>query len=194
MRARHEFRPIAGHAIVGLLALLVSGAAGAGEWVSDAADSRLEFVASYTGSDLPGSFSRFVVDMTFDPQQPEAGRLVVTVDITSADMGGDDMNQAVTGAAWLDVAEFASATFTSDAISMPESGAYLAAGTLELKGVRRAVSVPFTWREEGEHASMRGELSLQRLDFGIGTGTWAATDEVAADVRVGFDIVLRRAD
>lgn len=180
--------------LVCLVALLVSGVAAAGEWTSDAANSRLEFVASYMGSELPGSFASFVVAMKFDPRQPETGRLDVTVDITSADMGDDDMNRAVTGAAWFDVTEFAGATFASDEISMLESGHYVAAGTLELKGARRALSVPFTWRDDGECGSMRGELSLQRLDFGIGTGTWASTDEVAADVRVRFDVTLRRDD
>jgi len=180
--------------LVLVTSLVAAVAAGAGDWTLDPGESRLEFVASYTGSDLPGSFERFAIDMDFDPLQPEAGRLVVTVDVASADMGDEDMNEAVTGVAWLDVAGFATATFTSDDVSMLESGEYTASGELELRGLRCPVTVPFTWRDDGERGSMRGEVSLQRLDFGVGTGTWAATDEVAADVRVRFDVALDKGD
>lgn len=175
-----------------LVLLLMPFATHAGEWVTDSENSRLEFVASYTGVEMPGSFDRFAVVLRFDPRMPGDGSLVVTVDVASVDMGGDDMNQAVTGDAWFDVGAFASASFSSEDISMVGEGRYAAAGTLELKGVRKAVTVPFVWKDEAGRASMQGELILQRLDFNIGTGTWSATDEVAGDVRVRFDVSFDR--
>ncbi len=156
----------------------------------DTESSRLEFVASYTGSDMPGTFRQFDVALRFDPADPAAGRLSVSVDVTSADMGDADMNEAVTGEIWFDVARFATARFDSTEIARRESGGFEAAGTLELKGVSRPVSVPFTWQQDGARGSMRGELVLQRLDFGIGSGSWTATDEVAGEVRVRFDVAF----
>ncbi len=94
------------------------------------------------------------------------------------------------GEIWFDAARFATASFDSDAIVRGEAGDYEAAGTLALKGVTVPVTVPFTWLQDGARGSMRGELVLQRLDFGIGTGTWSATDEVAGEVRVRFDVAF----
>ena len=58
--------------------------------------------------------------------------------------------------------------------------------------VRRAVEVPFVWSEAAEVAAMRGELTVRRADFGIGTGEWSGSDVVGADVRVRFIVQLRR--
>lgn len=166
--------------------------ADAHEWLMLPADSRLEFVARYTGLEMPGRFARFDVAFAFDPLAPDDARLNVAVDVTSVDMGGADVNQAVTGVAWLNVGAFPGAKFRSENVTMLAPGEYAATGTLELKGVRRCVTVPFTWQEEGARGSMIGELTLQRLDFGVGTGTWQATDEVAADVRVRFEVNFER--
>jgi len=177
-----------------LLAIAASWStfAGAAEWVMAPGTGRLEFVASYTGSELPGTFGRFDVALDFAPDGRGSQRLEVAVDLGSADLGDADMNEAVASAAWFDVTRFATATFASGSIVMLAPGEYEAAGILDLKGVQCPVTVPFLWRDDGDQASMRGELTLNRLDFGIGAGTWAATDEVAADVRVRFEVKLRR--
>lgn len=172
-------------------ALLCLGAtATAAEWAMDPAQSRLEFIASYTGSDLPGAFREFDVELGFEPADPADARLVVTVNVASADMGDADMNEAVAGEIWLAAALFGTARFASEDIVRLETGEYAATGTLELKGVTVPVTVPFAWREDGDRSSMSGELVLQRLDFGIGTGTWTATDEVAGEVLVRFDVAF----
>lgn len=188
--ARYDIRLL----VAAGVALTLSATAPAADWRAVAGESTLGFVASYAGADLPGRFDRFAVDLNFDPRLPDGGRLVVTVDIASVDMGDGDMNDAVAGEAWFDMAGFATATFTSDDISSSGVGEYVAAGTLELKGVQRDVAVPFTWQDDAERGYMRGELTVQRLDFGIGTGTWTATDDVAADVRVSFAVALRTGD
>jgi len=181
-------------ALLILAGLLVVGTGRAADWTLDDAESRLEFVADYTGSELSGQFRRFGVELDFDADAPAAGRLAVSVDMLSADMGDDDMTGAVIGTAWLDVQAFSTATFTSDTFELHADGEFVASGTLDLKGIVKDVTVPFAWAADGDRATMRGTVVLQRLEFGVGTGTWTATDEVADDVRVVFDLVLHRSD
>jgi len=40
---------------------------------------------------------------------------------------------------------------------------------------------------------MEGELTVRRADFGIGTGEWARTDVIGAEVRLRFKVRLRKA-
>ena len=82
-------------ALLILAGLLVVGTGRAADWTLDDAESRLEFVADYTGSELSGQFRRFGVELDFDADAPAAGRLAVSVDMLSADMGDDDMTGAV---------------------------------------------------------------------------------------------------
>lgn len=179
-------------ALATIFATFLSLTAHAEQWKHDGADSRLEFIASYIGVDMPGEFARFDVELNFDPAAPGEGSLVVRVDIASVDMEDADVTEAAVGDVWLDAAGFSTAHFESENIRADGPDRFLADGTLELKGIAAPVAVPFTWRSDGARATMRGELVLQRLDFGVGAGTWSATDEVAGEVVVRFDVAFDR--
>jgi polyisoprenoid-binding protein YceI len=51
------------------------------------------------------------------------------------------------------------------------------------------VAVPFDWHQiSHKQVAMRGELSLDRSDFGIGQGEWATGEQIGLAVRVWFDV------
>lgn len=183
-----------------MAALCCAGFAQAGaaaDWRTDAAASRLEFVATFERAPVPGVFREFDARIRFDPADLAGSRIEVGIAVTSADMGNSDVNQAIRGPEWFDFARFPRASFRAAELRAAPAGAggpsYIARGTLELKGVQRVVEVPFTWQEGGEAATMDGELTLQRGTFGIGQGEWARTDAIGADVRVKFRLHLRKA-
>ncbi len=174
------------------LALATAPSAGAADWSMDAASSRLAFVATFEGNAAPGEFRQFDVRVRFDADKPGNGRLDVTIVVKSADMNSMEVNDAIGGAEWFDFARFPQATFHASDIHRVEAGRYLATGPLTLKGVQKTVEVPFTWTEEGTSARMTGELTLVRGDFGIGTGQWASTRVIGAEVKISFDVRLHR--
>ena len=71
-------------------------------------------------------------------------------------------------------------------------GRYLARGVLSLKGVKKELEVPFTWQEAGNAATMEGDLNVERLPFGIGTGEWGNGNTIGLGVRVKFNVRLRK--
>ena len=94
--------------------------------------------------------------LRFDAEQPAAGSLEVTIDVTSADMKVADVNKAIAGAEWFDVARFPQARFQATDIRRVDAGRYLARGTLALKGVQQPVEVPFSWTRSADTARMEG--------------------------------------
>jgi polyisoprenoid-binding protein YceI len=183
------------------LAAAPSGATAAGvaKWTLDPSDpsQTLRFVAQYERTPAPGVFRRFAVSFAFDPARPAAsGRLLVTVDVTSADMDSADINEAIRAAEWFDVARFPRAEFEGHTVRRDgtASDRYLVRGRLRLKGVEREIEFPFRWREQdGGTAIMEGALVLDRRDFGIGSGEWARDETIAYAVRIEFKIKLRKA-
>ena len=169
--------------------LSLAANAGAAAWHSIDGSS-LTFETTFEGEALPGEFRSFEVRLEFDPQAPQQARLAVTVDLAAADMGDPDMNEVLFDTAWLDVRRFGVATFNSDRISETAPGEYLATGTLDLKGTQRSVSVPFSWQSAGNSAALRGQLSLRRSDFDVGSGEWANGDSIGLDVSLHFDVRL----
>ncbi len=170
--------------VIRIVTLLLLSAPVFAEWQSTD-DSTLEFEASFEGSPLPGEFPEFAV--RFDP---EAAELEVTINVSRADLGDDDMNAVLFDAAWFGT-EHESAVFTATSVESSDEG-YVAVGDLTLKGVTSPVTVPIRWSEVGDAASMSGEFKLDRTAFEVGTGEWSTGESIALEVVVRFDVSLAR--
>jgi polyisoprenoid-binding protein YceI len=170
----------------------VSRPALAADWSMDPAASRLEYIATFEKTPAPGVFKEFDTRLRFDPDKPGAGRLDVTIKVSSADMSSADVNKGIAGPDWFDFARFPRAEFHSTEIARAQANRYVARGTLALKGVQQPVEVPFTWSAAADGATMEGEFTVKRAAFGIGTGEWTATDVIGPDVKVKFRVRLRK--
>jgi len=174
----------AGIALLASAALFASPAMAA-QWAVDAATSTLSFEATQTGAAFTGQFKEFTAEIDFDPADPAAGSISATINPASFSSGASDRDGMIGGAEWFDVATFPEAKFVSTGITAgAEAGSYVAAGTLTIKGVDVPVELPFTLAIDGTHAVADGELTLDRLAFGVGTGDWEDDSVVSTAVKV----------
>ncbi len=193
------FTPVVILALLGLVGVLItSQKIYADQWQSQSANSHLYFAPSWEGLPINGAFKEFAVTLSRD-ENDQPTSLSVSVQISSADMGTADFNEAIQMAEWFNGSTFAEAVFTSNTIALAEStdpsAQFIALGTLQLKGVKRNIKVPFSWSESVDgNALMAGELTLGRDDFAIGTGEWAGGDQIGLAVKVWFDLVLESAN
>jgi polyisoprenoid-binding protein YceI len=178
--------------LVPVLLVAAFHSAQAADWKMDAAASRLEFATTFERTVAPGVFREFDTQMHFDADRPTEGRLDVTIAVKSADMNSGDVNKAIAGADWFDFMRFPQAEFHANDISKTGAGRYLARGVLKLKGVQQSIEVPFSWGETNDAARLEGEFIVKRGAFGIGTGEWAATSVIGADVKVKFNVRMRK--
>lgn len=179
--------------LVALLTAIAAASAHAADWTMVPAESRLEFIATFEKAAAPGVFRSFDTRMRFDPDRPEAGAIDVTIDVASADMNSADVNREIRKPEWFDVKGHPQAGFRATEVRRTGANRYLARGMLRLKGIARPVEVPFAWTGTADAATMDGELTVGRSDFGIGTGEWARTDVIGADVKLRFKLLLRKA-
>ena len=178
--------------LVTTLLVAASHWAQAADWKMDTAASRLEFATTFEKTIAPGVFREFDTQMHFDADKPTEGRLDVTIVVKSADMNSADVNKGIAGADWFDFARFPQAEFHATDISRTGAGHYLAHGVLKVKGMQQSVEVPFSWDETGDAARLEGEFIVKRGAFGIGTGEWAVTNVIGADVKVKFSVRMRK--
>ncbi|NIR59978.1 MAG: YceI family protein [Gammaproteobacteria bacterium] len=179
-------------ALATVLALLPVPASAA-DWTMISETSRLEYVARYEGEPAPGRFHRFDVRVAFDPRRPREGRLHVTVALASVDMQSADINETIVEPPWLDVAGHPRAEFTSETITRTGDGRFVARGTLRLNGVTHELDVPFQWRRHDARATLSGEVTVNRMDFGIGIGEWSSGRTIDLEVVVRYEVELERA-
>ena len=152
----------------------------------------LTFTATWSGSPIEGQFKRWTADILFSPEALDRSRLTVVIDMGSASTGDAQRDQSLPSGDFFDTAQHPKATFTATRFRKTGGGRFVADGTLDLRGVKKPLSLPFSLKIDGDTATARGVTTLDRTTFGVGQGEWASTDEIAAKVKVGFSLTARR--
>lgn len=172
-----------------LAATLMAGtSAQAAQWSVDAAKSRLGFIGSQGGSPFEGSFSRWSARIDFDPAKPATAQVEVEIDMASAKTGDAQKDQSLPGTDWFDAKGFPKAHFEAKGFTPKGGSAFEAPGTLTIRGIGKAVTLPFTLEIRDGQAHARGRLEIVRTEFGVGQGEWKSGDMVALQVAVVFDV------
>ncbi|MFX0546982.1 cytochrome b/b6 domain-containing protein [Roseovarius sp. S1116L3] len=201
-----------GHVLPVLAALAVWGAAlGLGAWagwLTPEEDARAEALAEVSsewqvedgslnitivqnGSDVTGSFEDWTADISYDPEANSDGRhgaVTVTVSIPSLTLGS--VTGQAMGADFLAAEEYPTAVFEADLI---EEDGLIADGTLRIKDQSVPVRMPVDLVIEGDTAEASSALTVNRLDFGIGTGTQDESS-LAFDVRIDWALTATRGE
>jgi polyisoprenoid-binding protein YceI len=169
---------------LGKIDLTPQNLSGPPSWELDRAASSIAFRATQNGKDFEGSFGRWNAGIIMNPQAPEEeGEIEAVIDLSSADAGSSDRNEALPDEGWFNTALHSRAVFRSSSITATGDGTYNADGTLTIKGVTREVAMPFTLNiDDTGKAIADGSVILDRSDFGIGSG------EFADDKWVGYEV------
>jgi cytochrome b561/polyisoprenoid-binding protein YceI len=152
-------------------------------WVVNPGSS-VQFATQWSGQALEGRFDRFRADIRFDPAALDRSSARVTIDLASVKTGDAQRDAALPAPDWFDTAAHPQAVFTADRFEATGPDRYVARGQLQLRGVRRPVTLPFALHITGDKARMSGVTSLDRTAFGVGQGEWAKTDQIPAKVTV----------
>jgi cytochrome b561 len=172
-----------------------SAHASAPNWVIDPAASSLMFDGRQSGQPFSGTFKTFGGKIVFDPDHLDQSHANITIDIGSIDAGGDG-NQYVAMPQWFDTKHFPTAKFETvrfEKIDMDDPKAppqFIAHAKLTIRDITLPVDLPFTltFAPDGKTVKMQGAFTLNRLDYHLGTGSWADPTTVAPDVTVHVNL------
>lgn len=153
------------------------------------AGSSLGFSSRFQGETFNGQFKRFNPQIRFDPKKLTQARFDVSIDLSSADTSNRERDDTLKTEDFFDIKKAQTARFTASTFKDLGKGRYLAKGQLSLRGIRKPVNLVFTW-VPGIKPILRGEATINRLDFGIGKGDWADTDLLPNAVKVNTTLLL----
>jgi polyisoprenoid-binding protein YceI len=157
-------------------------AAPAGQYQLDKSHASLQLRVSHLGfSTYTTRFSRFDAELSFDPSNIPASKVVTTIDASSLEMDAAPAFclDIVKGPQMLDTAKFPKIIFRSEKVRMTGAKSMEITGTLELHGVTRPAVLAATFN--GGYAGMpkmdpharvgfSAHGSFKRSDFGITFG------------------------
>lgn len=136
----------------------------------------------FKGKDAEGIFKTMTGDISFDENDLSSSKFLVSVDVSSINTGNGMKNKHAKSAKWFDATKYPSITFISSKTSKSADG-YLVEGTLEMHGVKKQITIPFTFVS----SSFKGSFNVNRMDFGIGTMEGMSkkvSNEIALEISV----------
>lgn len=161
-------------ALAAVLALPLAGQAA--DYVIDTEDQHasIVFKISHLGfSWMYGRFNSFEGQFSWDPDQPEASTVEVTIDTTSVDTNHAERDKHLRSADLLNARKHPTARFVSRAVAQTGEGELEITGELTLNDVTRPVTLNATLTGEGEdpwgnyRVGFEGQTTLRLKDFNI---------------------------
>jgi len=161
----------------------------------DPAASVVTFDFTVNGAPRSGRFATVSGAGVFDPDDPAAARMELSIDVASLDLGDPLETGFALSAEWFDAAAHPTARYRLARLTpLPGDGAFEALGDLTIRDALEVLRTPVTLAFDGPVARASGEVAFDRRDFGVGVGPSSLFVAIGAATSVRFEIVARRID
>ena len=117
----------------------------------------------FDSKDPTGVFTKMSGEIEFDEDNLSASRFDVKVDVNSINTGNGMQNKHAKSAKWFDAEQFPTINYTSKEFSKTAAG-YEVLGVLELHGVKKDFTMPFTFSDN----TFKSSFKVNRTDFNLG--------------------------
>lgn len=145
--------------------------------------SALGFHATSRLANADGRFARFDGEVLADPADLSTARVSIKVEAASIDTGIGRRDNHLRSEDFLHVDRFPAITFESTRVERSERRLVLV-GRLTLRGVTKEITVPMQVTVTGDRLDARGQLDINRGDYGINYDS--ALNPIGQRVRIQF--------
>jgi polyisoprenoid-binding protein YceI len=169
------------------------------KWNIDLEHSSVEFKIKHLVSNVTGRFTDFSGTLVFNPNDLANSKADFTVKVKSVNTNNEKRDAHLQSEDFFDVEKYPNMTFKST--SFKKAGkSYVIEGNLTIRNTTKKVSIPFTvdgvidspWKKGVEIMGVTGSTSIKRNDYGVGTGSWAATAMVGNNVEITIHLEADR--
>lgn len=170
-----------------MLGLTVQVTAQAANWELDAAKSKVVFQYSYKTKPYEGEFKNVKATFKIDLASPGACEFSVAIPIASLSVSSKEVVDYLLDIELFDVDQFPTATFKANKCRLQSANSFVSDGTLTIRDKTKPMSFPFKLEVGAKGFHLTSEVTIKRLDFGVGQGYWANTAEIPNDVKIKVD-------
>lgn len=162
----------------------------------DKTHSETAFTVRHLISKVRGRFADFDGTIDFDPSNPEASKVAVTIQAASIDTSTPDRDAHLRSADFFDIERFPTLRFTSTAVTARGADQFVVTGDFTIRDVTKRIEVPATYLGVAtdpwgnQKVAFEAEFTINRKDFGLNwnaaleTGGFLVGDEVTIALSV----------
>lgn len=133
----------------------------------------------FDSKDASGIFSELSGDIDFDSKDLTKSKFNLKIGVASINTGNALQNKHAKSDKWFDAEKYPNITFTSSKVEKTDQG-YKTTGTLEIRGIKKNTSIPFTFKNNVFNA----KFSVDRNDFNIGKPTAEVANIIKIDATI----------
>lgn len=167
-------------------------------WELDKAHSTIQFSITHFFTPVNGRFEDYKTDITFDPNDLQNSSIDVEIPVSSINTQNQKRDDHLRSEDFFNTKKWSSITFKSGEIRKTGNNKFVAVGDLTIRDVTKEIELPFTLLGVMDHPMMEGtkvagitaSTSINRTDFGVGVGDWAATMVVGDEVKIDLNLEL----
>jgi len=122
---------------------------------------------AFSSQDVSGIFKEMTGNIVFDPANLTKSKMELSIKVESISTGNGVQNKHAKGEEWFYADKYPEINFKSKSIEKTAEG-FKAIGKIEIRGIQKDVSIPFTFTKKGSKASFVAKFSINRIDYGVG--------------------------
>lgn len=175
-------------------------------WRADPAHTEVNFSVKHFFTPVTGTFDDFEIDLNYDPENTENSSVEVRIRVESVNTGNEKRDNHLRSGDWFGAEAHPYMTFTSTSVEKVGDNEFVARGALTIKGHSSEIELPITLLGTQqipeqmqemlggtkEVASFKASASINRGDFEVGVGSWAATMVVGSEINIEILVEAHR--
>ena len=170
------------------------------KWDIDPAHSSVAFTTAHFFVPVEGRFDKFSGERLFDPANLAGSKADFTIDVNSVNTQDTKRDDDLRSKHFFEVKTWPSMKFVSSFFEKKNDKEFIAHGKLTIKDVTKDIELPFKILGVMEHPMKKGtevmgiqaSTTINRGDYGVGTGDWAADMVVRSEVEIKITLEVSR--
>lgn len=161
-------------------------------WSVDNAHSSIGFSVNHFFTPTTGKFDKYSGNIALDPANLSTGKADFTVEVASINTQDGKRDKHLQSDDFFHASKFSQMKFVTTRLEKKDDKNFIAYGKLTIRDVTKEVALPFKILGVGPHPMKKGktmiglksDFTINRNEYGVGSGSWAATAVVGDEVEV----------
>jgi polyisoprenoid-binding protein YceI len=151
---------------------------------STVSKSSIKFQIKNLGIKTGGNIGGLQANIQFDAANPATSTIEASVDVNTINTDNDTRDNHLRSDEFFDVPHFPKITMKSVSIKHKSGDKYVGLFNVTIKDKTKPLEMPFTYNQTSNTALIKGELKLNRLDFGVGDKSFVLSNDVTVTIEL----------
>lgn len=144
----------------------------------------IQFTIANAGLDVDGTFGQMTADIRFDPKNVTTAFLKASVDVSSIKTGIDLRDKHLLGREYFYAEKYPLIKLEMKKVRAISKNKYSGVFDVTIRDITKEVDIPFYVTQKGKNLILKGDFSVNRLDYGIGSKSIILSENVDVHIEV----------